>query len=194
MAIKDDDLIVVRNRNRGGTSYQIDGNWINFEYNQIKSVPFYHLKTLTYTHGGRYLLDHCLVVENEEALKLLNMQVEPEYFYDDDKIRDVLFKSSYDEFADFLDFAPDGALEIAKNIAVTEEIPDMKKREMLSERTGLNITSAINVNHAMNEDNNDAEEEAPKKRRVQVKEDKPEVKERRVEAPADTNKKIVIKK
>ena len=34
MAIKDEDLIVVRNRNRGGTSYQIDGNWINFEYNQ----------------------------------------------------------------------------------------------------------------------------------------------------------------
>lgn len=194
MAIKDEDLIVVRNRNRGGTSYPIDGNWINFEYNQVRKVPFSHLRTLTYTNGGRYLLDHCLVVENEEALKLLNMKVEPEYFYDDNKIKNILFNGSYDEFADFLDFAPDGALEIAKNIAVTEEIPDMKKREMLSERTGLNITSAINVNHAMEEDNNDAVAEAPKQRRVAIKEDKPEVKERRTAAPADKNKTIVIKK
>lgn len=194
MAIKDNDLITVRNRNRGGTSYPIDGNWINFEYNQVRQVPFSHLKTLTYTNGGRYLLDHCLVIENEEALKQLNMQVEPEYFYTDQKIEDILFNGSYDEFADFLDFAPEGALEIAKNIAVTKEIPDMKKREMLSEKTGLNITSAINVNHIMNEENNDAEEEAPKQRRVPIKEDKPEVKERRVEASADKNKPIIIKK
>ena len=194
MAFKDDDLIVVRNRNRGGTSYPIDGNWYSFEYNQVKKVPFSHLRTLTYTNGGRYLLDHCLVIEDKEALAQLNMQVEPEYFYTDKQIEEILFNGSYDEFADFLDFAPEGAIEIAKNLAVIKEMPDMKKREMLSEKTGLNITNAIMVNHVMNEDNKDAEEEAPKKRRVQVKEDKPEAKERRVEVPADTNKKIIIKK
>ena len=118
------------------------------------------------------------------------MKVEPEYFYDDAKIKELLFNSSYDEFADFLDFAPDGALEIAKNMAVKEEIPDMKKREMLSERTGLNITSAIMVNHVMSEDE-EKTEEAPKQRRVSVESPKPEVKERRVETPAS---KIVIKK
>ena len=191
MAFKDEDLVVVRNRNRGGTSYPIDGNWINFEYNQVRKVPFSHLKTLTYTNGGRYLLDHCLVVEDKEALEQLNMQVEPEYFYTDEKIKDILFNGSYDAFADFLDFAPEGALEIAKNIAVTEELPDMKKREMLGEKTGLNITNAIMVDHVMNEDTENTAE-APKQRRVPVEEEKPTVKERRTEVPASN--KIVIKK
>lgn len=191
MAFKDEDLVVVRNRNRGGTSYPIDGNWINFEYNQVRKVPFSHLKTLTYTNGGRYLLDHCLVVEDKEALEQLNMQVEPEYFYTDEKIKDILFNGSYDAFADFLDFAPEGALEIAKNIAVTEELPDMKKREMLGEKTGLNITNAIMVDHVMNEDTENIAE-APKQRRVPVEKEKPTVKERRTEVPASD--KIIIKK
>ena len=191
--LNDNDLILVRNRNRGGTSYQVDGNWIRFEINEEKKVPFSHLKSLTYTYGGQYLLDHCLVVENKEALELLNMQVEPEYFYTEDQIKNVLFNGSYDEFADFLDFAPNGALEIAKNLAVTEELPDIKKREMLGEKTGLNITNAIMVNRVMNEDNEIEDAEAPKKRRVQVAEPQTETKERRTAVPADKNK-IVIKK
>lgn len=191
--LKDNDLVVVRNRNRGGTSYPIDGNWINFEYNEVKKVPFSHLKSLTYTNGGRYLLDHCLVIEDKEALKQLGMNVEPEYYYTDEQIRKVLFDGSYDEFADFLDFAPDGAIEIAKNLAVTEELPDNHKRDMLGQRTGLNISNAIMVNKVMNEDNNDAEEAAPKQRRVKIEEPKTEAPARRVAAPADKNK-IIIKK
>lgn len=191
--LKDNDLVVVRNRNRGGTSYLIDGNWINFEYNEVKKVPFSHLKSLTYTNGGRYLLDHCLVIEDKEALKQLGMNVEPEYYYTDEQIRKVLFDGSYDEFADFLDFAPNGAIEIAKNLAVTEELPDNHKRDMLGQRTGLNISNAIMVNKVMNEDNNDAEEAAPKQRRVKIEEPKTEAPARRVATPADKNK-IIIKK
>lgn len=191
--LKDNDLVVVRNRNRGGTSYLIDGNWINFEYNEVKKVPFSHLKSLTYTNGGRYLLDHCLVIEDKEALKQLGMNVEPEYYYTDEQIRKVLFDGSYDEFADFLDFAPNGAIEIAKNLAVTEELPDNHKRDMLGQRTGLNISNAIMINKVMNEDNNDAEEAAPKQRRVKIEESKTEAPARRVAAPADKNK-IIIKK
>lgn len=190
---KDEDLIVVRNRNRGGTSYQYEGDWIRFEYNESKKVPFAHLKALTYTYGGQYLLDNCLCIENQEALEQLNMKVEPEYFYTQEQIRNILFNGSYDEFADFLDFAPLGAIEMAKNYAVTEEIADMKKREMLGEKTGLNITNAIMVNRVMNEDNNDAEEQAPKQRRVQIKEKSAESTGRRVAVPADKNK-IIIKK
>ena len=190
--LKDNDLVVVRNRNRGGTSYPIDGNWINFEYNEVKKVPFAHLKSLTYSNGGRYLLDHCFVIEDKEALAQLNMEVEPEYYYTDEQIRKVLFESSYDEFADFLDFAPEGAIEIAKNIAVTEEIPDNKKREMLGQKTGLNITNAIMVNKVMNEDN-EAEAPTPKQRRVKTEESKTETPARRVAVPADKNK-IIIKK
>lgn len=191
MAIKDNDLIVVRNRNRGETGFVIDGEWTNFAVNEVKKLPYHTLKSLTYIPGGQYILDNYLVVENEEALDLLNMKVEPEYFYTDEEIRKLLFNGSVDEFADFLDFAPKGAIEIAKNIAVKEQIPDVRKRDMLSEKTGLNINNAIMVNTIMDTDVEQPQEEK-KERRVAVKKETPT---RRADAPeVDSKYKVVSKK
>ena len=183
--IKDTDLIVVRNRNRGTTGYTLDNNFHReFNYGESKKIPFEELKRLQYAPGGMKILNDCLVIENQEALDLLNMKVEPEYFYTPDKIEDLLFKGTYDEFADFLDFAPEGAIEIAKTIAVEKEMPDMKKREMLGEKTGVNINNAIMVNRVMNDETEKQEEK--KERRVKVAEDVSEdvaKPERRVAAP-----------
>lgn len=188
MAIKDTDLISVRNRNNGITGYVLDNNFNrDFNVGETKKVPFSELRELQYAPGGQYILNNYLVVENKEALDLLNMEVEPEYFYDEEKVRNMLFNGSIDEFADFLDFAPVGAIEIAKDIAVKEEIPDVRKRDMLSKKTGLNINNAIMINKIMDEE--PAEEEAPKQRRVAVKEEKPET-GRRAAAP---NYKVVSK-
>lgn len=192
MAIKDTDLITVRNRNRGETGFEVDGKWTMFAIDEVKKIPFATLQSLTFIPGGQFTLDNYLVIENKEALELLNMHVEPEYFYTDNEIRKILFEKSYDEFADFLDFAPKGAIEKAKNIAVQEEMPDMRKREMLGKKTGLNITSAIMINHLDDEDENkDAAVDAPK-RRVPINEEG--AKQRRAEVPADADRKIVIKK
>ncbi len=189
--IKDDQLVVVRNRANGSVGYTLDNNFHrSFEPKETKKVPFKELRELQYAPGGDYALSNLLVIEDKEVLDFLNMSVEPEYFYDEKKVRDILFNGSIDAFADFLDFAPDGALDIAKDIAVKEQIPDVRKRDMLSKKTGLNITNAIMVNEIMNTE--DEPEEAPKQRRVPVEEEKKtEVKERRTEAPAS---KIVIKK
>ena len=193
--IKDTDLIQVRNRNHGSTGYTLDEGKLHREFslNETKKVPFAELKQLQYAPGGEYILNNYLVIENKEALDLLNMAVEPEYFYDETNIRKVLFEGSIDAFADFLDFAPKGAIEIAKDMAIKEEIPDVRKRDMLSKKTGLNITSAIMVNQVMDEEEEKVEEETPK-RRVPVGEkekEEPTIKERRVEA---STSKIIVKK
>lgn len=185
--VQDKDLISVRNRNNGDTGYTIPDRNImrTWAPNESKKIPFEELRAFSYLPGGLYALNNLLVVENKDALDALNMQVEPEYFYTEDDIRKILTEiGNYDAFADFLDFAPDGALEIAKTIAVEEEIPDVKKRDMLSEKTGLNINTAININKALAEDDEkDAEKEAPKQRRVAIEESKQETTQRRVAAP-----------
>ena len=190
---KDTDLVMVRNRNNGTTGYTLDGGNFHrdFSINESKRVPFSELKELSYAPGGQFILDNYLVVEDKDALEQLNMHVEPEYFYDESKVKNILFNGSLDEFADFLDFAPAGAIEIAKNIAIKEKIFDTRKRELLSEKTGLNINNAIMINDIMDADD-EKKEEAPKKRRVQVEEEKKadEPKERRTETP----QKIVVKK
>ena len=194
--IKDDELISVRNRNNGETWYQLDSGIVRtFQRDEIKKVPFKELVELNYSQGGQALLEESLVIENKDALASLNMKVEPEYFYKDSDIRTLLFNGTYDEFADFLDFAPDGAIEIAKDIAVREEIPDVRKRDMLSEKTGLNINNAIMVNHIM--DDEEKKEETKKERRVKIADTSEEVEakpERRAAAPVTPNYKVVNKK
>ena len=190
-------LIPVRNRNNGFTGYEIKdrGIWRNFAPGETKKIALEELQQLQYQPGGDYTLKNFLVVEDEEALKALNMIVEPEYKYTENDIRNLLLNGSLDQLADFLDFAPAGAIEIAKNIAVKEEIPDIRKRDAISKATGFNINSAISVNHAM-EDEEEKKVENKRQRRaeVPVKEEKMGAKERRVEPPATPKYKVVEKK
>ena len=189
--IKDTDLINVRNRNGGVTGYTIPDQNIkrSWNYGETKKIPFGELRAFSYLPGGLFALNNLLVVESQEALDLLNMEVEPEYFYTEEDISKLLFEGSIDEFADFLDFAPEGAIDIAKNIAVKEQIPDVRKRDMLSKKTGLNINNAIMVNEIIDGEE-EVEEDTPK-RRVPVKEEKATTGERRAAAP---QYKVVTKK
>ena len=144
-------LVSVRNRNNGGTTYVLSDMHITrrFGAGETKEIPFDELRALSYAPGGEYMLENCLVVEDDEALRALNMKVEPEYFYNEENIKEMLLTKTYDEFADFLDFAPEGAIELAKEIAVKEMIPDSKKREMLEQKTGFSVDNAIKINKIM---------------------------------------------
>ena len=174
--IKDDTLINVRNRNNGTTGYTLaDGAketrlWAE---NEIKKITFAELKRVSYLPGGAELLRDYLVIEDPAAIEALNVgidiQEQPEYLYTENEIRNLLFNGSLDELKDFLDFSPDGGIEIAKQIAVNEELPDMRKRKIISEATGFNINTAIEINDMM-KDNSIAEDAAPKKQRRVAKE------------------------
>ena len=174
--IKDDTLINVRNRNNGTTGYTLaDGAketrlWAE---NEVKKITFAELKRVSYLPGGAELLRDYLVIEDPAAIEALNVgidiQEQPEYLYTENEIRNLLFNGSLDELKDFLDFSPDGGIEIAKQIAVNEELPDMRKRKIISEATGFNINTAIEINDMM-KDNSIAEDAAPKKQRRVAKE------------------------
>ena len=171
--MKDDALIVVRNRNNGSTGYVLPDSNVrrSFAPGESKKIPLGELKSLQYAPGGSYILDNLLVVESQEALDALNMKVEPEYFYTEAKIKDLLYNGSMDEFLDFLDFATQGAIAIAKDIAVKEQIPDVRKREAISKKTGFSIESAININKVMDAEEKKDAETPSKERRVPVKEE-----------------------
>jgi len=168
-------LISVRNRNNGSTGYILPDSNVRrtFSPGETKRIPLSELESLQYANGGDYILKNLLVVEDKEALEKLNMSVEPEYFYDEKKIREMLFNAEMDAFLDFLDYAPEGAIEIAKDIAVKEQIPDTRKRKAISNKTGFNIDNAIMINEIMDVDDEPKEEETKKERRVKVEEPKP---------------------
>ena len=179
--------VKIRNRNGSVVGYQIPDEGINrqFQINEVKTIPADELQKLQYVPGGDYLLRHAFVVEDEEMLEDLNIAVEPEYFYTEDDIKRILMEGTLDELEDFLNFATDGGLEIAKNFAVKMELPDVRKRKMISEKTGFFVDTAITINDTMSKES-EVPESAKKERKAATPERKaaePSAPERKSSAP-----------
>lgn len=147
-------LVKVRNRDNGVVGYTIpDLNNLhrNFQSGEVKEITMEELRKLSYIPGGESILRNCLVIQNEEALAELCPEVEPEYFYTEQDVKNILLSGSMDQFMDCLDFAPTGVIELIKKYAVELEISDIYKREAILNKTGFNVTKAIEINHETEE-------------------------------------------
>lgn len=167
--IEKDTIIKVTNRDNGSISYSIPdlGNLKRrFSAGETKEVTMEELRKLSYQPGGESLLRKYLLIHNEDAVKELLAEVEPEYYYTRKEVAEVLEKGSLDELKDLLDFAPKGTVNLAKTIAVETELNDVKKREAILESTGFDVTNAINVDRETSEER----EEEKKERRVKTAE------------------------
>lgn len=185
-------IVEVTNRNNGYTGYVIPdlNRRRNFAPGETKKIELDELRQLSYMEGGEYLLKNYFIINNKDALSQLNLDVEPEYFYTEKEIRDILFNGSLDQLEDTLNFAPNGVLELIKQIAVKEEIPDTRKRKLISDKTGFNIDNAIHINEVMNDEEDNKAEEPEKVRKVSQAEGQPV---RKVEIPADKYKVVSTK-
>lgn len=153
--LKDDTKITVTNRDNGTVGYTIPdlGNLHrNYQSKEKKIVTMEELRKLSYLPGGLYILKNCLILDNEEAIKELLGEVEPEYFYSEKEIRQLLQSGSLAQLQDCLDFAPTGVIDLVKQIAVETELNDINKRQAIYEKTGFNVTKAIEINHETEEE------------------------------------------
>lgn len=134
---------------------------------ETKKVSYEELEKLSYLPGGMYILNEYLMVQEVEALDKLNMKPEREYHLNNDEVITLLKVGSMDEFLDCLDFAPKGVIDIIKDAAVKLPLNDMQKREAILEKTGFNVTKAI--------ENSKSDEptvkETPKRRVVEEKDE-----------------------
>lgn len=177
----DSTKVKVKARSFGYVGYSIPEDGINrmFTYGETKEITLGELKKLQYIDGGQEILQDFLIVQDEEALKELNMNVEPEYFYTEEEVKAILqgtTEESVNQLEDALNFAPEGTIDLIKSLAVSLEIPDNRKRKMISEKTGVNIDGAINLNHMYDDIAEDAAEDKKAQRKaspVQIKKAEP---------------------
>ena len=104
------------------------------------------LRKLSYIPGGNQILENYLVIGNEDAVNELLNSVEPEYYYSEDDVKKLLLQGTLDQLEDCLNFAPEGIINLVKKLAVDLKLNDVAKRQMLLEKTGFNVTSAITIN------------------------------------------------
>ena len=97
-------LIQVTNRDSGRVGYTVPelGVRRQFAPKETKEVSFEELQALSYLPGGDVMLSQYLVVRNEEAVKELLHGVEPEYYYSENDIRNVMLNGSLDAFLDII--------------------------------------------------------------------------------------------
>jgi hypothetical protein len=168
--LEDNTIVTVTNRNNGSTGYSIpemNGLRRNFAPGESKKITMDELRKLSYQPGGDYLLKNYLIMFNEDAVSELIGDVEPEYYYTDADIQNLLVKGTVDQLDDCLTFAPKGVIEVVKNMAVQIKLNDMDKRELIFEKTGFSPDNAIK-NNKYAEEADKKEAEAKKVRKAAV--------------------------
>lgn len=150
--MKVDNATIVNVTNRDNS---IVGYWIpelnirrKFSAGEDKDLPASELRALAWTNGGRAVIKNHLIIDNEDLIKELLGEVEPEYFYTEKDIVNLLLYGSEDQLADALDFGYEGTTSLIKDKAVDLKLNDVRKRELILEKTGFNVTNAIAVNEA----------------------------------------------
>lgn len=135
----------VRNRGASVVGYKIPDLNIRrrFAPGEIKEIPEEELKQLLYQPGGRELLVNFLQVKQDDVKKIDLEEQEKEYYYSDDKVKEIVLNGSLDEFLDTLDFAPEGVINLIKKYAVSLPMTDLNKIKALQEKTGFNSQVAL---------------------------------------------------
>ena len=145
--IEETRRIKVQNRDFGEVGYEIPDLNLhrNFQPNEIKTITYDELFKLSQVPGGQYIIDNYLIIHDEEVVNDLLYDVEPEYFYTEAEVIELMKNGSVDEFEDCLNFAPKGVIDLIKQTAVTLPLNDVAKRDLILKKTGFSVAGAIEL-------------------------------------------------
>lgn len=170
----------VLNRSGSQVVYSIPEENIRREFapNEIKRISYDELEKLNYIPGGRVLLMDFLQIQDQVILDNLAIKTEPEYFLTRDQVIDLLNNGSMDAFLDCLDFAPEGVLQLIKDLAIETRLNNVEKREAIKQVLGFDVSKAIEI---LEQEKIEASMNVkqPTERRVKPEESKNETSERR---------------
>lgn len=159
-------LVEVVNIGHSTVSYSIPELRVkrSFTIGEKKKIPVEELRALSYRSGGKKLLANNLAIQNLEFLEDIGIEPEPEYFWSEADVKELLASGSVDRLLDALENAPSGIIQMIKDLAVSMEINDMSKREAIFKATGFNVNKAIELDRLSREDAPVVEETKPKRR------------------------------
>lgn len=174
-----DTIIKVKNRDSGPVGYSIPDLSLvrNFQPGEVKELTYEELFKLYQVPGGDYIINNYLIVYDEEALgDIINGTVEPEYYYTEAEIIDLMKNGTLDEFEDCLNFAPEGVLDLIKEIAIQLPLNDVAKRDLILKKLSFDVAGAIELAKI---DGEELKDDRPK-RKAQPRTVKPEAPVRKV--------------
>ena len=158
--IDEKKIVRVTNRDNGHVGYRIpDMNNLvrDFSANETKNITVEELKKLAYISGGPTLIRDYLIIDDAEVVKQVLGEVEPEYYYTENDVKNLLLTGSLDALKDCLEIAPKGTIDLVKKLAIEMPLNDITKRKAILEMTGFNIDAAIMVNEETKEESDNTQ-------------------------------------
>lgn len=145
--LHDNDKIRVENRDNTLVGYIVPETNIirRFNEQETKEIPMGELRQMIQVKGHRNLIKNHLIIHSKEAVDELMPSAEPEYFYNAKDVDFLLSRGTLDQLLDALDFAPEGVINLIKDEAVKTDLNDMRKREAILNKTGFDVTKAIEI-------------------------------------------------
>ena len=153
--VENNMTVKVTNRDNGSVGYTIPDLNLHrtFQPKESKEITAEELRKLSYLPGGDVIIRDYLIIHNSpELLKELLGEVEPEYYYSEEDVKTLLLSGSLEQLQDCLDFAPNGVIDLIKSLAVSLKIDNLSKRKAIQEKTGFNVTRAIEINEETDEE------------------------------------------
>jgi len=137
----------VTNRSSATTIYRIPEDHIKrkFAPGETKfDITEDEIRKLAYSKGGLAILKDNLLIDDKEIIaKYISNSVEPEYWFTEKEIKDLMLYGELDRFLDCLDFAPEGVIDIIKSLAISLPLTDTRKIEAIKDKTGFNVANAL---------------------------------------------------
>lgn len=145
--LKDTDKVRIENRDNTLVGYVVpESNIIRrFQAKEVKELPMGELRQMVQLKGHRNIIKNHLIIHSKEAVEELLPEAEPEYFYNAKDVDFLLQRGTLDQLLDALDFAPEGVINLIKDEAVNIDLNDMRKREAIFDKTGFDVTKAIEI-------------------------------------------------
>ena len=144
--IDEKKIVRVTNRDNGHVGYRIpDMNNLvrDFSANETKNITVEELKKLAYISGGPTLIRDYLIIDDAEVVREVLGEVEPEYYYTEEDVKNLLLTGSLDALKDCLEFAPKGTIDLVKKLAIEMPLNDISKRKAILEKLNFNVDNAV---------------------------------------------------
>ena len=154
-------MFLVTNRSAGRVFYSVPDLNIKsreFQPGETKRLSYRELEGLSYLPGGMTIIKEYLQIKDEKAREDLVGQVEPEYNMTEAEVKELITKGSMDEWLDCLDFAPEGVIDLIKDLSVSIPLTDTQKMAEFKKKKGVDLERMIR-----SKEEERAEEETAKK-------------------------------
>lgn len=146
--MSNDRMFLVTNRSASVVFYSVPEIGVKsrmFQPNETKKISYEELEGLNYQPGGPALIRDYLQIKNAAVRDEFVGKVEPEYNMTPEQIKELILHGSQDEWLDCLDFAPEGVIDLLKELSVELPLTDTRKMQAFQEKRGIDLANAIKI-------------------------------------------------